>query len=639
MTEWRPSAALAMAKLPGLPGTSRGIRKFAARAGWASRESDGSGGRQIEYATSNLSAEQRVTLERFEAQQSSPKNSQEVPDNKYDEARRKLWASVEQLSLRARDFGTARAAALARALDAYPSGGACQAAARELNLSPDHVGELLSRVERWRRDDWAAVLADRRVGRPRPQAYDCRIDELFRSDYLRTDRPPAMACWRRTLAIARAQGIPEPYPTCTTLIRRLRAEVPWQSIVHARQGANAGYRTYPAQVRDRTVLEALECVNGDGYRWNVAVLWPDGEIARPLMWYFQDTYSGKILTWRVDKTENAGLIRLAIGDLISNYCIPDVFVIDNTHAASAKLISGGSPSRHRFRVTNDDPLGLITQLNARIVNTIPRLGGSSKPGERAGGDFDRDIARDPALDGAWLGTDPTTRPDAARRPIPLSEFLAVVRDRMAEHNARPGRRTPVCRGIYSFAETFRESWAKRTDIRKPTTEQLRLSLLAAERIRVSSRDGAIELFGNRYWSEATAALAGQRVVARFDPEKLREAIFVYSLDGRFIGEAECRLPVGFLDADAAREHNRLRRQNLRRHRQILDAERRMTALQVAEALPRSSEPEPLPPNKVRALFRSKIEAPRAEDREIALLQDEVPRITVWGLKRPARSGS
>jgi putative transposase len=558
VNKWVSSAALAAAKLPGLPGTARGIRKHAARAGWAGRESDGLGGLQIEYeVTIALSDEQRGALERFEVGQNSPTSSEGVPEapveaspylvlpatREYEDARRKLWREAEQLSRRARDFGARQAAALARALEAHPRrADARRAAAHELDLSIDRVAELLEKVARWRRDDWPAVLADRRNGRPRPQGYDRRIDELFRSDFLRMDRPPAMACWRRTLEIARVQEIPEPYPTCATLIRRLHREVAWQSIRYARYGEKALHRTFPAQVRDRTALRALECVVGDGYKPNLAVKWPSGEILRPVVWPWGDAYSNKILVWRVDASENWRLIQLAIADLIRLHGIPDCFYIDNTMAAASKWISGGSPSRHRFKVTERDPLGLINVLGSRVINALPRVGGSSKFIERAFGDFDRDISRHPAFDGAWLGTDPTTRPDAARKPVSLDKFLEVFGQGIVAHNARPGRRTAVCGSVLSFDEAFSESLARRQDIAKPTAEQWRMCLLAAERVRVSPKDGSIQLYGNRYWDQVvTAPLAGQCVVARYDPADLHSEIFIYSLNGKYIGAAACKL--------------------------------------------------------------------------------------------------
>jgi hypothetical protein len=325
------------------------------------------------------------------------------------------------------------------------------------------------------------------------------------------------------------------------------------------------------------------------------------------MWWWQDEYSGKILAWRLDKTENWGLVRLTIGDLIRDVCIPEIFTVDNTMAAQAKQITGGSPGRFRFRIKAEDPLGLISLLGANVSNTLPRVGGSSKRVERAGGDLDRDGARHPALEGAWLGHNTAARPETARKPIPIESLTPIIGEVMRQFNSRPGRRTQSCKGIFSYDEVFAESYPKHVHTR-PTEAQNRLCSLAAENVVCRTLDGSIELYRNSYWSEVTAKLAGQRFVVRFDPERLHQSVYIYSGAGAFIGEAECRRPVGFRDVDAARTHNRLRRQNSKRYREISRNERVMTALQLAEQLPKSPEPEPIS-SKVIRMIRPQIEAP------------------------------
>ncbi len=184
---------------------------------------------------------------------------------------------------------------------------------------------------------------------------------------------------------------------------------------------------------------------------------------------------------------------------------------------------------------------------------------------------------------------------------------------MIQHNARPGRDTQNCQDRYSFDEVFEESYSKHAHS-KPTAEQRRLCMLAADNVMCRKIDGAISLFGNRYWSETTSALAGQRVVVRYDPERLHESIYLYSRDGKGIGEAECRLPEGFHDVDAARTHNRLRRQNLKHYKDIARNARTITALELAAQLPTSPDPEPIS-NKVVRLFRPPIESPAARGPE------------------------
>lgn len=638
---------LLQAKVPGWPTTNPAIHGLAERRGWPRRDGTGRGRRKFEYLIDleSLAENEASALNRIVAIRSLPaaaavsdRPAPPVGDParleggrashaaaageivvkpgmpEYESLCELLWADWERATTQIKERARQDAAAALRVVEMIeagnPKGCSLAMAASEHAISRSTLrGWFQKELQNIDPKDFAAALIDRRGRRwkARP-TYDESLYTYYKSDYLRMDRPPRSACYHRAVTAAKARGVSDDQIAAEiTLWRRLEREVSWQAIKFARYGSQALHRSYPAQTRDRSILHALECVNGDGYRWNSAVVWPDGEIVRPLMWYWQDVYSGMILAWRLDKTENAALLRLTIGDLIAKYGIPDIFVIDNTLAASSKWITGASPSRHRFKIRDDDPFGLITQLGARHIATLPRVGGSSKPGERAGGDFDRDIARGPVLAGSWLGHNTAARPEAAREPVSLAKFIEAVRAGIAEHNSRPGRRTAVCKGR-SFDEVFRGSFAKIV-VRKPTAEQLRLCMLSAERVNCRKIDGQIELFGNKFWSGTTAALAGQAVVARFDPEKLQDGLFVYTLDGRFIGEAQCHAPVGFIDTAAAQQHNRLRRQNLKHHKAIARNAKTLSAIELAAMLPKTPEPEPAASNNVRRLFRHTLEQP------------------------------
>ncbi len=61
-----------------------------------------------------------------------------------------------------------------------------------------------------------------------------------------------------------------------------------------KSGEHALMKLYPAQLRSVRELQALEWINGDGYQHNIFVKWPDGTIARPKTWFWQDIYSIKL---------------------------------------------------------------------------------------------------------------------------------------------------------------------------------------------------------------------------------------------------------------------------------------------------------------------------------------------------------
>lgn len=453
--------------------------------------------------------------------------------------------------------------------------------------------------------NWLPYLADSYTGRT--ATIECSPDawDMLRSNYLRDGGLNFSECYRQTLRAAKDQGWN--IPSERTLLRRLRATVHPAVIVACRNGAEALKRMYPAQERDRSGFAAMEAVNVDGHKWDVWVQFPDGEICRPMMVGFQDLYSGKILSWRIDKSENTWAVRLAFGDMLEAFGVPKRCYLDNGRAFASKWLTGGIPNRYRFKVKDDEPLGIMTQMGIDLHWTTP-YAGQSKPIERTWRDLAQNIARHPAFDGAWTGNTVVNKPDSYRsRAIPLDHFMEVLSSEIAEHNARPGRNTRVCNKVLSFDDAF-EASVERYGLTKCPEEARRLWMLAANGIMVSNLDGVVKLMGNRYWSEWLHMYRGEKIVARFDPEFLHDGLHIYKMDGAYLGFADCIAAVGFADADAAREHGRARKQWLKAVHKMRDAERRMSPAAVAALIPTSTAaPVPdstilkLPPRPVHEL--------------------------------------
>lgn len=474
---------------------------------------------------------------------------------------------------------------------------------------------------RWYRDvrghdraDWLPLLAPGYVGRTAVAECSQEAWDYFKADYLRPEAPAASACHERLTRIATERGWT--VPTCITFLRRVKREIPRPALILAREGAEALKRAYPAQERDRSVFRAMEAVNADGHKFDVFAKWPDGEIGRPVMVAWQDLHSGKLPAYRVDKTENSDAVRLSFGDLVEHYGIPEHAYLDNGRAWASKWMTGGMANRYRFKVKEEEPLGLLTTLlGADGVHWTTPYHGQAKPIERAFRDLCESVSKHPAFAGAYTGNKPDTKPENyASRAVPIEQFLAVLAQEIAAHNARPGRRSAICQGR-SFDAVFNESYA-RGPVKKATAEQRRLWLLAAEAAS-SKQDGTITLATdrrNRYWSAELADHVGEDLVVRFDPQTLHDRVYVYTTDGRFIAEAQCIAAAGFNDSEAAREHSRARNQFKRAARASLDAERRMDAIEAAKMLP-APAPTPAPESGVVRMFRPALRAPTPVPRE------------------------
>jgi putative transposase len=611
MADWFTAAELEALALPGLPRTRRGIALAAEAQGWLVPEAEGrswrrrqgrGGGVEVHLSVLPMAARAKLALEASTAGAAPTPRDAAKATLSHEEA----WAWFERLP----DHKQAEAKTRLAALDAVaqlvahgtPKVPAMQMVASErgVKLSTLYAWEGLVRsVPQHHR---LPRLAPRHAGAtgPRAEASPEALDWL-RSRWLSPSRPTAETCIRDLREVAASRGWA--LPSDRTMRRHLDA-IDQPTAIYWREGPEAADRLFPMLRRDRSALHALEMVNADGHRFDVMCLWPDGTKARPTAVTFQDIYSGKVLSWRIAPTENTDAFRLAFGDLVERHGIPDHLFVDNTLAAANKTMSGGLRRRFRFKVRDEEPLGILPTLGVEVHFTRP-YSGQSKPIERAFGDFARDVARDPAFEGAYLGNSTSNKPhNAGDRAVPVADFIAVLERRVAEHNARAGRTGGVARGR-SFDQVFADSYAT-APIRKATAAQRRLWLLAAESVTVR-QDSTIHLLGNRYHDAELVHHIGRQVVVRFDPDRLHAPVHIYRADGGFVVTAECWADTGFADTEAARRIGAAKKLRQRGLRDVAKAARVFEAEELARDIAQAAKAEPPAPVEtrvVRPIFRT-----------------------------------
>ncbi|MND24113.1 Bacteriophage Mu transposase [compost metagenome] len=533
-----------------------------------------------------------------------------------------LWANWKKANDKGHAKAMARAAAV-KAVHALVATGctlmeAYQHIADEFEIALPTLRRYCAAVKGFDDSDWLAVL----VPKQQQAASESRAArladvsegawEFFKADYLRRERPNAASCYERLKLAARDQAWV--VPSINSLMRRMDLEIPHAQQVMLREGEHALMQLYPPQERTIEGLDAMEWINGDGYLHNVFVRWFNGDVIRPKTWFWQDIYSRKIVGWRTDISENTDSIRLSLMDVCSKYGIPREITIDNTRAAANKWMTGGVPNRYRFKVKPDDPLGMIPMLGIKLHWSSVLLGkghGQAKPIERAFGvgGLDEIIDKHPALEGCYTGPNPMAKPDNyGDRAVDAAEFLRVVAEGVAIYNGKVGRQTEACRGVMSFDQAFEQSYAQAT-IRKATSEQLTMMMLQSEATRVSDHGtikleagGAIASRSNRYYHTDLAEYSGQKVVARFDPQRLHDAVIVTTLNGLHICEAQCLDKVAFGDTQQAREHKRRRTQFVKANKAAALAQQGMSALEAAALLPSITD-EDAPETKVVEMVR------------------------------------
>ncbi|WP_039017319.1 transposase domain-containing protein [Halocynthiibacter namhaensis] len=581
---WWTTAEIAGACLPDMPRVRQAVEKMVKRLGWRehpdfARKRSGKGG-GWEYSWELFPARARRKLLSDAITVETPAEPATDPADQHRYFEELPEASKAKAATRLRTLQAVNAmeiSGLTRFL-------AVDQVARARGVSDRTIWNWFKMVVGVDEAEWLFHLAPRhRKATSTQKKPTCSPEffELLKGDYLRLERPSFTSSFRRCVKIAKAKGwaaLPE-----RTARRRLDELVPRVTQVFAREGYMGLAKCFPPQTRDRTSMVALEGVNADCHKFDVFVQWPGEAIpSRAQIVAFQDLYSGKILSWRVDHNPNKVAVMAAFGDLIEDYGIPRHCLFDNGREFANKWLTGGAKTRFRFKIRDDDPLGVLTLLGIKIHWATPAHG-QAKPIERAFRDFADDIAKDPRFAGAYVGNRPDAKPENyGSKAIPVEDFVRVVGEGIVDHNARLGRRTDTTLGR-SFDETFAASYAT-APIRKASDEQRRLWLMGQEVLTLHKTHGRLSMLGNKYWSDWMNEFAGQKVVARFDPEDLHAGTYLYGLDGAFMGFAACEEKVGFFDAVGAKDHSRKISRIKRMERKLRDELRPMQVDQVAAHL-------------------------------------------------------
>ncbi len=460
--------------------------------------------------------------------------------------------------------------------------------------------------------DWPAVLVNCHTGRRPSGAFSQEAFDWFSSFYLHRSQPSLKDSYRRTEERAAAEGWV--MPSERTMERYINDQISAFSRVFFREGEVAVRKLHPFQHRDKTCFKAGEAVTGDGLKFDrVWVEFPDGEIINTATgWFWQDIYSGKILAYRLDKTENTDVFRLATYDLTA-LCTPYYVQVDNTRVAANKAMTGQSKGRYRFKNLPTDPMGILLHLGMDVHFTNPDHKVSNpgvKPIERAfgiGGIHDK-VATNPQL---------RDRGFSRKTAIPFDEFRQIVADEVVRHNAQKKRRSDVCQGIYSFDEAFARSFATAAP-RISSEEQRRLLLKMPEQVRAAKDNGVISIKAgrsssgrNRYYCDELIEFGGQELVVFYDPQNLHGKVNVYSLDNRYLFDAEWMPSVAFNDQGDSREYFKNDQRRRKSAKLMAQAERRMDNLDLQKYAPEKRAAEMPSADVITGKFENTLKVPEA----------------------------
>ncbi|GHC22494.1 transposase [Gemmobacter nanjingensis] len=591
--EWWTAKEIADAGLPDMPQTQQGTDSLAKKQDWRghpqfARRREGRGGGWEYHWRLFPARAQRVLIERA--------NPPEAPKPRQD--REEVWAWFDALPESVKDKAkrslriVQEVEALAPAVTKFVAVGMI---ARQHHIADRTVWNWFERVEGVDPADRLPYLAPRhRASLPKGQKVEAAPEfyAFLKVNFLRLEGPGFSQCWRDAKALCEANG--QPWLEEQTARRWLNKTVSRIEQVFAREGMKGLRQVFPPQIRDRSTMSAMDMVNADCHKIDVFVWWPGyAKPIRPQLIVFQDIYSGKILSWAIDTDPNKVAVMQSFMKMLKDFGIPGHCLFDNGMEFANKDMTGGAKHRFRFKISDDEPVGILGMLGIGMSFATPAHG-QAKPIERAFGDFANDIAKDPRFAGAYTGRRVDAKPENyMSKAIELETFIAVVEERIAEHNARDGRRSHTAQGR-SLDETFAESYA-RTPIRPATEEQLRLCLMAQYVRPLNKKNGQITLYKNFYWSEWMSEIAGRKVTARFNPEDLHEGAYIYSMAGEYLGYAECRQKSEFRDLASAKAAAKEWARRRKQYQSMLKEQRPISISDLAAALDARPKAAPVAP--------------------------------------------
>ena len=617
--DWYTAQQIADLNLSSLPNTKAGVINRAKKELWINRKRSGRGG-GVEYAFESLPSDAQDEIHIIMARQAAKqqaKAAKERQPKQTDQPKEAnylpevIWSGWEDATTKQKEKATQQVGGCF-AIDDLVNAGmgvveAIEKVATDTEVSKGSLKRWYYRVRNFERSDWMPILlGNYQTSKSRQADISETAWEAFKADYLRLERPQMGTCYERLKAMATEHGWT--IPSLSSIKRKLEREVPKPQRVLLRCGERALADMYPALMRSVESLEAMEWINGDGYQHNVFVRWHNGEIVRPKTWLWQDIRTRKILAYRTDLSENSDTIRLALMDVVSRYGIPKKLTIDNTRAAANKWMTGGVKNRYRFKIKEDDPMGIIPLLGIELFWTSVQFGmghGQAKPIERAfsHGGLGETVDKHPLLAGHHAGANVLDKPDnyhGGKYGVDYEDFITALEQGIELWNNRVKRDTEICQKVYSFSQVFERDYAKAT-VRRATSEQMRLLMLMSEAVTLK-HNGTFELScggkvfdqKNRYEAVDLIGSTHKKVVVKFDPERLHDTVWVYSLDGRFLAEAVCTEKVAFGDKATGREHDKARKQYVKAGKAMAKAQQAMGIKELAEMMPEASDDTALP---------------------------------------------
>lgn len=379
-------------------------------------------------------------------------------------------------------------------------------------------------------------------------------DELFdyfKTMYLDEGSPSLMTCWENTLGYAMRvhNACRETFPSHTSFFRRLKKEIPKQSIILARKGKSAWNRKYGGYLeRDYSNIICGKVWVSDHAQIDIACLTDDGNVVFPWVTAWRDYKSGKWLGWFLQTgSPNSDHIFQTFYYAAEEYGLPEDVIIDNGKDYRCKDFAGG---RRVIKVETNQAktTSMLDELNVKVHFALP-YNAQTKP-------IERDFLKLKSLLSkhciGYRGGNVVERPEKLAKEIKEGkvipfENLKILFDSFISNvlNKKPIN-NKLHNGLCAddlFNQEFKEKITTSKDA-------LKLFCMRTSRIFTIGRNGIKDReLGITYWSDWMASNTGLKVYLRRDIQNYKEAWAFKADNEEFVGKIKAVNAVAALHAE------------------------------------------------------------------------------------------
>lgn len=370
---------------------------------------------------------------------------------------------------------------------------------------------------------------------------------LLQKYWLNQNKPGIAACCRW---IEQQHGVRISYDTA----RRYLESLPEALKILRREGPNAyKAKVDPSIVKDYGRLEVMQQICADHHTLDImCVAKPGGKPFRPYLSAYIDMRSRKLLAWAINQHQpDQWVVMQVLDQVIDRHGLPGCIIIDNGKDFIAKNFTG-----HKVQVRCEfDELveieiqGVFGQLGCDVVRTTP-YHGQAKWIERLFNFICEDFSKQFPT---YTGSNTVTRPEESRLyhraigkqakrnvVLTLDELRSHFDSWAAWYNANWPQRGNAMDG-----QTADQVYATRRS-RVSMPPEFRQRVFCRAEKRLVRRDG-IQIDNTSYYNAEIVAEYLRRDVVVKRPFNDLSKVFIYALDGAYLGEAFTYAGVGLAE--------------------------------------------------------------------------------------------